>query len=1060
MLSQHSRRRRPARRGLRVAFWGTLATLALSLVSVGSAVVSIQGVGPKKLPDYDSRTARVAPSAGQLAAARALRANVRWTTQGTPSSVVRYGRYLTMGLRASSAAGAARSWLASNKKLFRLASVSGLRLIGAGRLRGTQRAYSVSFRQSFGGLSSADGVVSVALVGSSRVGWKVTFASSSLTPGAPNVRGTARLSAIGAWLRAARAAGLRLSRNDVAVEPAGADRSFTVRARGLNGRQTLRSVAFGTPRRGALRAYEATVSRNVKGIESSYLVVIDARTGSLLYRQDLVDNVADNPTWNAFTLSPPSDPINRYPWNYPSTDTRELWCWTDLAGCDFIAQDTGVIYPRGNASKVPWDVNAQTNTPWFQTTGNNADAIERWVNQGARIYGVGHHATSASRDYQYPWTNVWFTTQCNPANLAGSGNDIDAAMANLFAMHNRMHDFSYYLGFDEDHWNAQQFNYGSGTLDQDAVNGNAQSAAISGGFPNYSGRDNANMGSGADGQHPQTNMFLWQPLPGAFYAPCVDGDYDMAVIGHEYGHAIENRLIAKGVGARQGNAAGAMGEAFGDFDALEYLNAFHYGPVPGADPWSEGAYVTGNHYNAIRDFLASEPMGGELPEPGRNPKTDPLNFGSFGFDNVGPEVHADGEIWVAVNYDLRDLLLKRYPAQGAALDIACARGQVAAGSCPGNRRWIQLYYDAMILMPRNPTMIDARNAVLAADVTRFGGANQDVIWRAFALRGFGRDAVQATSNNTDPIPDFASPLEDNATLVFKAVSKDGSALPVNANVYVGDYQARATPIADTNPATTGPNLDDTAQFVPTLHLDKRYENYNFVANAPGYGHVRFMVKNLKAGETRLVTIEFPTNYASTSQGGTASGDGTLFSSLIDDTEATDWGATGAQVEGRQVVVDLAGTEPVRFKAVNVSTLLAPGQNRFTALRSFELYGCTAGADSANPACDGTIAAGWSRFLTASDAFPSVNPRPVAPDMTLRTWDLADTRATHVKLVVLDNQCTGQTSYQGDQDNDPQVNSDCRATNPGTPFLPRNTEVHATELQVLSSKAQVKEKQTK
>jgi hypothetical protein len=64
----------------------------------------------------------------------------------------------------------------------------------------------------------------------------------------------------------------------------------------------------------------------------------------------------------------------------------------------------------------------------------------------------------------------------------------------------------------------QQFNYGKPTLAGDAVNGNAQSAAISGGFPNYSGRDNANMGSGADGQHPTTNMFLWQPLPGSFYA--------------------------------------------------------------------------------------------------------------------------------------------------------------------------------------------------------------------------------------------------------------------------------------------------------------------------------------------------------------------------------------------------------------------------------------------------------------------------------------------------------------------------------------------------------------
>ena len=65
-------------------------------------------------------------------------------------------------------------------------------------------------------------------------------------------------------------------------------------------------------------------------------------------------------------------------------------------------------------------------------------------------------------------------------------------------------------------------------------------------------RDNANMNSGgADGNHPTTNQFLWQPLAASFYAPCVDGDYDFGVYGHEFGHAIENRMIGKGVGARQ-----------------------------------------------------------------------------------------------------------------------------------------------------------------------------------------------------------------------------------------------------------------------------------------------------------------------------------------------------------------------------------------------------------------------------------------------------------------------------------------------------------------------------
>jgi hypothetical protein len=56
---------------------------------------------------------------------------------------------------------------------------------------------------------------------------------------------------------------------------------------------------------------------------------------------------------------------------------------------------------------------------------------------------------------------------------------------------------------------------------------------------------------------PITNQYLWQPLAGAFYAPCVDGAYDMAVVAHEYGHAISNRMIAGpdgGTARRQGQS--------------------------------------------------------------------------------------------------------------------------------------------------------------------------------------------------------------------------------------------------------------------------------------------------------------------------------------------------------------------------------------------------------------------------------------------------------------------------------------------------------------------------
>jgi extracellular elastinolytic metalloproteinase len=1051
----------------RAVYVVALALIALATPSLAGAVGNIEGVTPQHLPDFDSRDT-VAPSQEQLTAAAALGAEVRWNQFGTPSSVIKFGGTLASGISAPDAATAASRWLVANSTLFKLSSADSLAVLSAAPLVGTTDDYAVVFQQR------SDGIVTVSVVGSAKTGWKILYASSSLT-GDNAATGDTTLDPVQAWTQAANAVGYDVSVVDVtATQQQG--NTTTLEVNGLHGEQSVKKGRFNTPKRGARAAYATTVQdQSPDGATTGYDVVVDAETGDVLYRQNTIFNAIDDPTWLVFPQFPDYTSLNEYPWNYPSADVRDLWCWTQLPSCKYAIAESPSLGPN-IASKVEWDRDAQTGAVTFQTTGNNADDIERWVNAGPRAYGVGHHAVSPTRDYDYPWTNIWFEDKCDPANLAANGNDIDAAMANLFAMHNVMHDYSYHLGFDERHWNAQQFNYGMGTLDRDATLGNAQSAAVSGGFPTYSGRDNANMGAGRDGQNPQTNMFLWQPLAGAFYAPCVDGDYDMTVIGHEYGHAIENRMIAKGQGSRQGFQAGAMGEAFGDFDAVEYLmeanDVARYGEK---SPFVEGPYVTGNPIRGIRNYDMSWPIGGDFPQPGKDPYVNPLNFSDIGYDTPGPEVHSDGEPWIAVQFDIRDLFLDRYPSQNAKVNLECLRGERPANACPGNRRWIQDYYDAMVLMPRAPTMLDARDAMLAADTARFGGANLDLLWLAFAERGFGQAATTTPGgNDTEPIPDFSSPVHQNANLVFTAVAKDGSPLPVNANIYVGDFEARATPIADTNPATTGPNLDNVVPIVPVMAYvhgndADRYRAYNFVANAPGYGHVRFKVEALKPGETRNIVIRFPTNYASTAQGAVATGDGVFHNLLIDDTENTDWDVFGRPAQGSQVVVKLGQGVPVTFQQVNVSALITgfvtrpgdPGtppqaaENRFTALRAFDLYSCTAGADAANPTCDGSNDAGWKRILRSQDdAFPGVNPRPVSPDMIIRTWNVPTTTATHVRLVVRDNQCTGQESFHGDQDNDPLMVSDCR-TGGGPPLYPsRANEVHAAELQVWSSNPDV------
>jgi hypothetical protein len=140
-------------------------------------------------------------------------------------------------------------------------------------------------------------------------------------------------------------------------------------------------------------------------------------------------------------------------------------------------------------------------------------------------------------------------------------------------------------------------------------------------------------------------------------------------------------------------------------------------------------------------------------------------------------------------------------------------------------------------------------------------------------------------------------------------------------------------------------------------------------------------------------------------------------------------------------------------------MLLPGQNRFTALRQFRIDTCRASTSNAN--C--TLPGGWTTRLTsAANAFPGFNPRPVAPELILRTFRLpARVNVTHLRIVVLTNQCTGNPAFQGEQDADPLNGTDCRDGSPGAGTVeifgdlpqvvaPRDNEVRIAELQVFSN----------
>ena len=188
----------------------------------------------------------------------------------------------------------------------------------------------------------------------------------------------------------------------------------------------------------------------------------------MLVREELVDYLADNPTWTVFPNAPRLD--------YTSADTRVRWCWLTLpTGCSLVV---------GNTASQPWDVDARTSQPTLTTLGNNASTVHNWDSNDPFTVGTERATPKLDREYAYPWTNQWREQRCNPAVFdTPQRNDIDAARANLFAMHNRMHDWAYHLGFTEATWNLQSFNFGRGGLENDLEQGNAQAGGRSGGPP-------------------------------------------------------------------------------------------------------------------------------------------------------------------------------------------------------------------------------------------------------------------------------------------------------------------------------------------------------------------------------------------------------------------------------------------------------------------------------------------------------------------------------------------------------------------------------------------------
>ena len=908
-------------------------------------------------PDVDNRRGSVPPPVGADARAAAPAAEIRWNALGTPAVITPAGVTATEPLAeglGSDPEQAARAYLKSAERLFGLsgAAVDALEKVAVNPIG---KGHAVMLRQRFGDLpAGVDGLVTVGVADGT-----VRHVTSSLS------RQT----------QAPAAAAITAQR---ALEIAAADSGIDL-ATAVTKQAT--PVAVPAPD-GVHSAFQVVLIGSGQGEAAGYTTHVDAVSGAILVRENLVDHLdPENPRWKVFPANPPAD--------YSSTDSRKVWCHTAGPGCDHVV---GGDPPTGKA----WDVDHTTNEPTGTSVGNAARTYENRASGDPFTVGTRSNVLTPSRDYLYPWQNTWFQAKCDPAVFDQAGeNDLEASIANLHAMHNRMHDWSYRLGFTETAWNMQQDNGDRGGLGGDPEQGNAQAGARV-----LSVRDNANQITGPDGVAPITNMYLWQPIAGSFYPPCVDGDYDMSVIGHEYTHAISGRMIGGPNAGWSGAQAGAMNESNSDLVAMEYL--FEYGFRPaGATPYVTGGYVTGDPVRGIRNYDMSK---------------SPLNYSGIAYDIVGQQVHADGEIWSATQFDVREGFVKKYGKGTAKQQKACADGTEPVAECPGNRRWAQLSFDALLLMASGAvSYVDHRDALLAADAIRFGGANQAIMWRAFAEHGLGQDAASAGPNDPDPTPSFVDPAGKNGSLQLKPL---GEAKGAALRLYVGDYEGRVVPVADTDPAT---ELGDTVRMTPGI--------YDFVVTGNGFGHTR--LKFAVVGGVKLpLPLPLSRNHASATAGATAAGDGVNQARLIDETEATNWASLTGTPAGKSVTVDLAGDSPVTVRRVQVSAMLRPsigdaadpgGQNRFSALRSFEVLACK--ENCADPA-------GYTKIYTSpANAFETYLPRPRGRDLLIESFRVPTTTATHLMLRTLTSQCTGNPLYAGEQDSDPNSATDCGTASP-------------------------------
>ncbi|KAF9524809.1 extracellular elastinolytic metallo proteinase [Crepidotus variabilis] len=379
-----------------------------------------------------------------------------------------------------------------------------------------------------------------------------------------------------------------------------------------------------------------------------------------------------------------------------------------------------------SASKGIW---RNTTTTW----GNNVFAQENWEGQNAFINNYRPEAGSEKKfHFKY---NPKETEK--PDAMDEAQKYINTTISQLFYTTNMVHDLYYRYGFDELAGNFQQYNFGRGGAESDAVIANAQDG---------SGFNNANFMTPPDGQNGRMRMYLWNTA-----LPYRDGDLEAGIVIHELTHGLSTRLTGgpANSGCLGWGESGGMGEGWGDFLATMIRNAEDQ--KRSKSKWQDRKthYAMGswaaNRENGIRNYPYS-----------RDTVINPSSYKTL--DKPGYwGVHAIGEVWAEILWVVAQELIDKHGfSETLYPPTPLANGTIPAGDfyrepasslaakplipIHGNTLAVQLVINGMKLQPCRPSFFEARDAIIQADEVLTGGENYCDLWKGFAKRGLGVDA--------------------------------------------------------------------------------------------------------------------------------------------------------------------------------------------------------------------------------------------------------------------------------------------------------------------------------